>query len=231
MAASMANRTTMNLEGESVAGSDYLRTALRLEKSILTLPGVRGAKVEAEEDGIRSVRVLVMPERHTDSTLREIRSLAAGEVGVELDPAMIHILRAGGDTEKAAPRPARRRLASIMTERTQSAFKTRVTLEMPGDVLIGESESHPGQLFEHRSVARAIVIGLKDLLSFPVEVEAVNLIRQADRALAIVFLERESDRLVGSAIVHTDEHDAIARATLDALNRFLGVSELSNSTN
>ncbi|MGH2755077.1 MAG: hypothetical protein ACRDLB_11670 [Actinomycetota bacterium] len=220
----------MNLEGDTVAANDYLRTALHLEKLILTLPGVRGAKVEAEDEGIRSVRVLVMPERHTESTIREIRSLAAGELGAELDPGIIHILRAGGDPEKAPPRPARRRLASIMTERSESAFKTRVTLEMPGDVLIGESESHPGQLFEHRSVARAIVVGLKDLLAFPVEVEAVNIIRQGDRALALVFLDRESDRLVGSALVHTDEHDAIARATLDALNRFLGVSELSSAT-
>jgi hypothetical protein len=225
----MANRMTMNLEGEAtMAGNDYLRTALQLEKLVLTLPGVRGAKVEGDEDGIRSVRVLVMPERQTDQTVREIRSLAAGELGVELDTATIHILRAGGETTTPRERPARRRLSSLMTERSNSAFKTRVTLEMPGDVLVGESESHPGALFENRSIATAIVTGLRDLLAFPVEVEAVNLIRQAEGTLALVFLHRGSDRLVGSALVHKDEHDAIARATLDALNRFLGVSELSN---
>ena len=218
----------MNLEGEStMAGSDYLRTALQLEKLILTLPGVRGAKVEADEAGIRSVRVLVMPERQTDPTVREVRSLAAGDFGVELDHSTIHILRAGGETvETREQRPARRRLASLMTERSPSAFKTRVTLEMPGDVLVGESESHPGELFENRSIAKAIIIGLRDLLAFPVEVEAVNLIRQAEGTLALVFLHRGHDRLVGSALVHKDEHDAIARATLDALNRFLGVSDL-----
>ena len=209
-----------------MAGSDYLRTALQLEKLILTLPGVRGAKVEAEGDGIRSVRVLVMPERQTDPTVREVRSLAAGDLGVELDPAAIHILRAGTEASKAVERPARRRLSSLMTERSPSVFKTRVTLEMPGDVLIGESESYPGELFEHRSIAKAIIQGLRDLLAFPVEVEAVNLIRQAEGTLALVFLHRGHDRLVGSALVHKDEHDAIARATLDALNRFLGVSEL-----
>jgi hypothetical protein len=223
----MANRGTMNLEGEAtMAGSDYLRTALQLEKLILTLPGVRGAKVEADEAGIRSVRVLVMPERQTDSTVREVRSLAAGDFGVELDHSTIHILRAGGETVESRERPARRRLASLMTERSPSAFKTRVTLEMPGDVLVGESESHPGELFENRSIANAIIIGLRDLLAFPVEVEAVNLIRQAEGTLALVFLHRGHDRLVGSALVQKDEHDAIARATLDALNRFLGVSEL-----
>ena len=209
-----------------MAGSDYLRTALQLEKLILTLPGVRGAKVEADEEGIRSVRALVMPERQSDPTMREIRSMAAGDLGVEIDPSTIHILRAGGEAQVPKERPARRRLASLMTERSPSTFKTRVTLEMPGDVLIGESESHPGELFEHRSIATAIIAGLRDLLAFPVEVEAVNLIRQAEGTLALVFLHRESDRLVGSALVQKDEHDAIARATLDALNRFLGVSEL-----
>jgi hypothetical protein len=222
----MANRTTMNLEGESTMAGDYLRTALQLEKLILTLPGVRGAKVEADEGGIRSVRVLVMPERQSDPTVREVRSLAAGELGVELDPTSIHILRAGGEKPVERERPARRRLSSLMTERSPSTFKTRVTLEMPGDVLVGESESHPGELFEHRSIANAIIMGLRDLLAFPVEVEAVNLIRQAEGTLALVFLHRENDRLVGSALVHKDEHDAIARATLDALNRFLGVSDL-----
>lgn len=198
---------------------DPVRVGLELERLTVALPGVRAARVEADHSGINAVRVLVLPERDPTATAQEVFRLATDRLGTDVSIEKISVLNAGA----AAPtRPRRRRLGSLMTERVGRIFKARVTLEVPGDVLVGEKHAPIGELFEYRSIAGAVIAGLEDLLDFAVEVEAVDIMRHGDRRIAVVFLLRESDRLVGSALVRTTEHDAIARATLDAVNRFLG---------
>ncbi len=198
---------------------DPVRVGLELERLTVALAGVRTARVEADHLGINAVRVLVLPERDPAATVQEVHNLARDHLGAEVSMEKISILNAG-----VVPflRPSRRRLGSLMTERVGRMFKARVTLEVPGDVLVGEKEAPIGELFEYRSIAGAVISGLEDLLDFAVDVEAVDIMRHGDRRIAVVFLLRESDRLVGSALVRTTEHDAIARATLDAVNRFLG---------
>jgi len=212
----------MALRGDTMTGSDPVEIARRLEGSLTQLAGIRGAKVESEAGTISAVRLLVVPERDTESTIAQVRDIASQELGYELDPGTIQVLRTTPPVE-TKPRGQRRKLASLTTERAQNGFRTRVTLEVPGDVLVGESAVPAGQLFERKSVVSAILKGLADLLEFPVDVDSIDVVRRDGRSVALVTLHRASDRLVGTALVKGDEHDAIARATLDALNRFLGV--------
>ena len=69
----------------------------RLERALADMPGVRGARVEANGTDIRSVRVLVVPERHKPATIERVRSLASGSLGVEVSPQRIHLLSAPGE--------------------------------------------------------------------------------------------------------------------------------------
>lgn len=192
--------------------------ARRLENSITGLRGVRRARVESGEDGtIRAVRVLVIPELATRDVLAEVQ-LAIRQSGATVDPSSIQILR----TNEGVSDPLqRRRLSSIATERSATGFKARVMLELGGDVLIGESDSPNEQGFEHRSIARATLESMKELLVDRVELESVDMLQAGGGQLAIVTLSRNAGALVGSALVRVDHHDAIARATLDALNRYL----------
>lgn len=210
----------MTQEVENVDGTEHLSEARDLERLAMGLRGVRGAKVEAGPTGISAVRLLVVPERDPDSITRLLRELASSDLDIELDPAVIHILRSTRAGESS--RFQRRKLTSLTTERAEESFRARVTLELPGDVLVGESQMPPGELFELRAVAKAVLQGLDDLLDFPVEVESVDVVRHGGRDIVMVNLHRETDRLIGTALVHHDELDAVARATLDALNRFLG---------
>jgi hypothetical protein len=206
----------------TVIDRELVEQARRLEELATALPGIRGAKVEVEAGVVTAVRLLVVAERDTETTIAQVRSIASAELDLDLDPGAIQVLRTARPLEKGKERPRRRKLTSLTTERAETGFRARVTLEIPGDVLVGEDATSSGEFFESRSVAQAVLGGLRDLLDFPVEVEAIEMLSHGLQPVAMVTLNRGSDRLVGTAFVRRGEHDAVARATLDALNRFLG---------
>lgn len=205
------------LEGD-FSLSEVDGVARRLESSITELRGVRRARVESGEDGsIEAVRVLVIPERASKDVLAQVL-VVVRQSGATVDPGSVQILR----TTQVVPNPLeRRRLSSIATERTATMFTARVVLELAGDTLIGESNSPSERSFEHRSIALATLESMRELLVDPIELESVDLLEAGSGQLAIVTLRRDGGTLVGTALVRVDHHDAIARATLDALNRYL----------
>lgn len=190
--------------------------ARRLEDSIAELRGVRQARVERNGSGISSVRVLVVPERATDDTVERVLQVIRTETGESVDRDAVEVLHAG----RTAPKwPQRRRLSTLATERTLDRFKARVVLDLEGDTLEGESDSPNEKAFTLRSVARATLHSLRELMPRALALESVHLFNTGSHELAIVALTHGDQTLIGSALVRFDEHDAIARATLDAVNR------------
>lgn len=186
-----------------------------LEAAITELPGVRRVKVDVGSGGVESLRVLVIPERSTAKTLDEIQEILAQAVEHPVDRTRIQIIRTG-----THPGMHRRKLSSLGLDRSDDRFSVRAALELSGDVLVGESVSPQGKLFERRTIAEAIINGAHELIAFAIDVQRVYIIPDAESAIAVVVLARGSEVIVGSAVVRNDEYDAIARATLDALNRF-----------
>jgi hypothetical protein len=191
----------------------------RLEEAVEKLRGVRGARADLGPTGRPSVRALVLPESDPTAISGAIDSLARSG-GVDLAPDSIEILRA--DLPGPAGRTRRRRLASLSVTRSDDGFTVRVTLALDGDVLVGEAEAPRGRRFEMRAVALAILDGLGALIELQAQLDSVNLLQVGDTRLAIVQLTTETDSLIGSALVRYDEHDAVARATLAAVNRLVG---------
>jgi hypothetical protein len=189
---------------------------LELQQSLEDLRGVRGARVEVEGPRVTAVRVLVVPERDTDETIEDVRTLTVRILHVDIDPNAVEVLRAAEPIDAPG---ARRRLSSISIERSDGRFRARVGLELGGDVLVGESDSPTERSFEQRSVAHATLLGLRKLLTEEIDLSSVRVLAAGDSRLAVVTLGREEETLVGSALVRLDEYDAIARATLDAVNR------------
>lgn len=194
-----------------VPGTDKARS---LETAISAIRGVRRARVEATDDRIEAIRVLVIPERKTSDITNAIQRLAADR-SLPVDPSRIQVVRV--DTNGAS---GRRRLTSVATERTVDRFRSKVMLELGGDILVGESDVPAGVDFERRAMAAAVLSGVQELLEFHVELETVRVIDEGDHRIALVTLTRGSEILVGAAAVTTNDNDAVVRATLDALNRF-----------
>lgn len=176
--------------------------------------GVRRARVEATPDGVEAIRLLVIPERTTEAAVEDAVSVAR-TLHIDLSPDAVQVIRAETAGEH------RRKISSLSTERTVDRFRTKVMLELAGDVLVGEADSPSGGDFERRSTVNATLEGLREILGFPVEVDSVRILDHAERRVAMVTLTRGADILSGTAAVDGDEHLALARATLDALNRFV----------
>lgn len=202
---------------EARLGSVAAAHTAELEQAVASLRGVRGARVETQASGIPEVRVLVVPERDPKEITDEVVRLAADRFGIRLPAAGVKVLRSGGVEPGGAP--PRRRLTSVATRRSADEFMVRVTLELYGDVLVGEAGAPCGPRHEHRTVVRSVLNGLRSLLDASYDVDAVSMVELGDVRLAVVSLLAGADMLVGSAVVRVDDHDAIARATLDALNR------------
>ena len=194
---------------EGATLTDAIETALR------EIPGIRGARAEVGATGVESVRVLVIPERTTTQTLDEVQGVMSEITGGPVDQSCIQVIRTAPPTGNA-----RRKLSSLALERGPAAFSVRAALELSGDILMGESVAPQGRQFERRAIAEAILEGTHELIGFPLELQRVYVLSDIDHQIAVVVLTRAEEILVGSAVVRQDEHDAIARASLDALNRF-----------
>ncbi|HEX2196347.1 MAG TPA: hypothetical protein VHJ76_05410, partial [Actinomycetota bacterium] len=186
---------------------------------VARLRGVRAARIHARAGAVEAVRVLVVPERDPGEIVHEIQGMVWAHLGAELDAHAIEVMKASAGTPNG--RPKRRKLSSLATKRAGGRFTSQVILELDGDLLIGEDDSPAGTRFEHRSVAEAVLDAVRRLASEPLELASADFVEMGDCRIAAVVVERAAGTLLGSSVVTLDEHDAIARATLDAINRLL----------
>lgn len=191
-----------------------------LEGAVAALRGVRAARIHSSMGTVDSVRVLVVPERDASEIVHEIQGMVWAHLGTEIDAHAIEVMKASVPGA-ANGRPKRRKLSSLATKRSGDRFTSQVILELDGDLLIGENDSPLGRRFEHRSVAEAVLDAVRRLSAVPLELGSADFVEMGDCRVAAVVVERPDELLLGSAAVTLDEHDAIARATLDAVNRLL----------
>lgn len=189
----------------------------RLENAAEALPGIKRVRVDTSGERL-SVRVLVAPERTDDEATRMVRDLARNRLGIEFADDAIEILRTS--IAPRGPNGPRRRLMSLTTERLENRFVVRVVLELAGDLIMGHSEGPAKkQVDQQRLVAEAVVNALGEVLDLSPTVESVEAVRDEGAELWVVTLDSEAGTMVGAARLRQSEHDAAARATLDALNR------------
>lgn len=208
-------------EGESRVPRQTIRLdhidAPAVERTLTELAGVRGARVVGSPTGaVESIRILAVPERSTSQVIDDVVNVMRRS-GTPITSDAIQVLRVG----EALRGVHRRKLSSVSTERSGDRFFCRVSLELAGDVLVGESAAPIGHRSEYRSMARATLDSVARMIDIPAEIENVSILQIGTEKLVVVVLNRAGEPLVGSAMVRVDEYDAIARATLDALNRLL----------
>lgn len=189
-----------------------------LKSAICKLRGVRQVRIRPGREEVK-VSLAVLPERCEADTIAEVERLAA-ETGAITSVLQVEVLGAG-DRTRALPR---RRLASLSTRRFAHRFTAQVTLELMGDALVGEVDVPAGPRFEHRSIARAVLESVRRLLPYPLQLENVDVLGFGSERVAVVSVGHGAGLLVGSALVRSDEYDAVARATLDAINRVIDPS-------
>lgn len=188
------------------------------EQALLAIKGVRRASVHLDLEGGLSVRVLVVPESNVERTIQEVRAVASAR-GVDVPASSIEIL--GAEKEESSVR--RRRFSSLMMKREDEVFQAQVSLRRNGDALIGESRAADGGSMALRSelmtVADAVIDALRVFFGAGAEVQEVNVVELAGQQVCMALVKVGAEHFVGSALVKRGEHDAVVRATLDAVNR------------
>lgn len=127
-------------------------------------------------------------------------------------------LRSLNHVEHIRPRRGR---VSASSSASSNEEHVEIELDFGSEVRKGRAKAPGTEEEARRAVVCATLEALNGLLPFEVAFEDVSIVVVGNRRLALVSLDKGDDSLVGSAIVRTDEDDAIARATLDCVNRFL----------
>jgi hypothetical protein len=195
-----------------------------LESTVTGLKGVRSARAHQDNAGNLRVRVLVVPEKGTETVKHEVHSVMS-RMDLDFDPQGVEVLRVA---EAVLPtgQVRRRKLSSLTTHRSDGNFGARVMLDLGGDVLVGEADRPAVAPIEYRLVAEAVLAGVTELVPGNLGLGSVEIVQFEGSRFVVVTVIVDSRMLVGSAMAQYDEHAAIARAVLDALNRVIGRSAL-----
>lgn len=182
-----------------------------LEHVISSVAGVRFVKIEESGEQQR-IHVLITPERDVQQTVAELNELVRryGADGFEIVVT--------SPTEASGVR-GRRKLETVATKRQDSHFAAKVWLDLEGDVMTGQHTGPTSRIAQHHSVAQATIDALSSLLSGHPRLVGIDITPRGEEATAVVHMVMGELHLVGAALVRTDAYDAIARATLDGLNR------------
>jgi hypothetical protein len=129
--------------------------------------------------------------------------------------------------EPHAGEPAARPLVERVGVVTAGAeVEISVTLRLGGDLFEGSARGSSAPTSRPRLVACATLAALEELLGTPAEIEHAAVLPVASRQVAVSVVQVQAPRvglqlLSGSAVVRSDETDAVARSVLDAVNRRL----------
>lgn len=201
-----------------------------MERALAQIAGIRAARVVADRDGrIAEVHVLAEPGRAPKQLVRDIQSAVLTGFGISIDYRVVSVVQLdkeskGAETtaQPSAARPVLRRLTA-----ETASYSTEVSV----GVAVGGSEvartTRGPATAGLRLVAQATVDAVVEAITAEaVEVESAAVVEAGPRQIALVVLRVLTGRgdhvVAGSAVVRRDPADAIARASLDALNRFVG---------
>lgn len=224
---------------------------MQIDTLLETLTGVVRARVRPDEDGrhLREIHVLSDGALAPKQIVRNIETLLKTAFDLTIDHRIVSIavLKQGAGVEESAarempapePPPERRarKAAAGLASRVvfhklqvvQDALKCTAHVELKlGDVIF-EGTHRDTDTPEARvyAAARAVIEALEYLTEKQMAFYLAGLeqMRVYEERLLVVLVEarrgRQRMRMVGTAAVKDDTHEAAVRAVLDAVNRFI----------
>lgn len=202
-----------------------------IEDSLGQVSGIKAARVVASPEGqIQEIHVLALPTKSPKQLVRDIESTIIARFGIPVDHKKISIAQLGPEAVKEPvvseePRVYRPKIHAINVGVTGLTAAAVVTLEIDGEMHVGEATAPASQTGRERIVAQATLNAISDFAhgthSFALEDVAIVKLGRWDVAVSCVTLISSlgEQSFAGSALVRQNEKDSIVRATLDAINR------------
>jgi hypothetical protein len=170
----------------------------------------------------REVHVLALPGKPAKQVVRDVQSVAMAAFDLDIDRRVISVVQIEGGDLSTGDRPM---VDDIAEEIDGSRMKITVTLNWHDEKLSGTAQGPAASTTRLRLVAEATLVALEQALdesaAFAVSAVAVHRVGAEDVAIAqVVLVVGGRERMmVGSALVGSDQSQAMVRAVLDAVNR------------
>lgn len=213
-----------------------------LEEAIRRISGIQAARVVTGPGGrVAEVHVLAGRERGAKQLVRDVQSVMLTNFGIDIDYRTVSVVQldeaaapappVGGalprSDQPAAPEAAgipRAAIVRLVTETASFTTEVRVGIAINANERAGMARGPSTAGL--RLVANATIDAVAEMLhASAVEVTSAELVTVGSVQVAVAVVRLATSRgeqtLVGSAVVRKDANDAVARATLDALNRVI----------
>ena len=204
-------------------------SARSLQQALEQIRDITSARVIMDDrEQIAEIHLLGPASRKPKQIVRDTETLLHARFGIAVDYRKISIAQL--ETGDQTPDPCRLRLVSV-TSRTATDSYLEVTLwagtnHYVGTAQVPDAESPEA---EFTSVARATADAVQAAVHglVQLDIEHAMTVRMEGRRVALVGLRASSaghtEFLTGTCLVRHCVLDAVARATLDALNRRLSI--------
>ena len=205
-----------------------------IEAVLVQIAEIKAARVVADPDGhVAEIHVLALPTKQPKQLVRDIESALMASFGLPVDHRKVSIAQLGAESapemqgqRSSAVRPRIRAINASTSGLTASAS---VTLEIDGVDYVGEARGPASQTGRLRQAALATLDALAhyvpDTTTFALEDVAIAQLGRERVAVSCVTLvtQHGEQSFTGSALSRHSDSDSIVRATLDAINRRMGL--------
>ena len=222
--------------------------AAAAESAIRGLRDVEEVCVRGDADEIREIHVVSASHRPAKLIVRDVQSLLLTRFNRSIDYRVVSVAFTGRKAAAVAPRPIelhdstrqqetpdpldvsddRIRFGSVNLYVSGPRAQVQVELRWKGLTHSGNSTGWSSRNGSHRLVAEATLAAVQEFMSDDIglalgDVELVKLGRQDVAVVGLALLaHRQEKMLVGSCAVEQDAQQAVALATLAAVNRVVG---------
>lgn len=195
---------------------------ISFEDVITKIQGVTHSKVVYNDEEVEEVHIIANTIRSPKQIVRDIESALLAIFDYRIDRKLISIAQIDTGETKSIKRI---RYEGISLEVKDNNVRCEVRLTMDDDVYMSTETAIGTSINRRRVVAKATVSAVEEMIgqvyAFDVEDIVINSIRDISYVTVIVNMINDvvEEVLIGTAIVRNDMNEAIAKATLDAINR------------
>jgi len=205
-------------------------SASDIDSVIRSLTHVISARVVMGKTGdIEEIHVLTESSRAPKQIVRDVESALMAQFGMELDHKKVSVAQTQ-DGKRFRYDLGRLKFSEVAISLNGSRAEATVHLKKDDDIYTGTSTGHSSAHGQLRLIATATLRAVENVegADGTLVLEDVNSsLALSGRNVVVVLVNmvtlRGEDQLVGSAIVKQDLWKAVVNATLDAVNRRLGL--------
>lgn len=189
---------------------------------ITKIDGVSHVKIVSEDDNLQEIHILASTSRAPKQIVRDIESALLAVFDYRIDRKIISVAQIDLGESKGIKRI---KLDGISFETGDNNIDCSVKLNYEGEEYCSNKTAIKTALNRKKVVAKATIAAVEKILgqSYVFDIQDVIISTSRDTTFVSVVvnmvINENEETMVGAAVVKNDINEAVAKATLDAVNR------------